>query len=120
MAKRIQEIKAEFDLASPEKKKNLCRIYAADERSGYSDESLNNERAGNVVNISREQVGKRRADASGGEAVNRAEHPCGDKYKAVAEINVAVQRRRDLNKHCSYADERCKHCGHAYLQQFVL
>ena len=34
MAKRIQEIKAEFDLASPEKKKNLCRIYAADERSG--------------------------------------------------------------------------------------
>lgn len=32
--KRIQEIKAEFEAAGPLEKKNLCRIYADDQRSG--------------------------------------------------------------------------------------
>lgn len=34
MSKSIQEIKKEFDAAAWEQKKNLCRLYAGDERSG--------------------------------------------------------------------------------------
>ena len=82
-----------------------------DQGGGERHQSLDDQCAGSVDEIAADDVGQRGADAACRCAPDRTEHEGTEQHHAVAEVEVAADRRGNVDDHRGHTGQRGEHGG---------